>query len=343
MKKIAALCGVVMFWSQLLAQDIHYTQFFNSPLTLNPALTGFTRGNFRVGAAYRSQWFGAANANFFNSAYSMPSFFFDIPVEVNKDAIGLGGLFISDQAGSNTLSSFTGCGSFSYIKSLGKKSNHQLAVGLQLGYTNKRINAADLTFSTQFIGSTFIPTMSNGENFQSTSISLFNLNSGILWFSRINQRVSMYAGGSIFNVVQPNENFLQNAKSPWFLRWSVHTGVDVTLGRLVHLLPSVMYMMQTSANEMLPGLSVAYDVTPVATVSIGSMLRVNDFYNANAQADAIALYGSFDYKGFKLGISYDFAVSSLRKTKSGLGALEISAIYIGKKKNKNSVIFCPLF
>lgn len=332
-----------MFSGLLMAQDIQYTQFFNSPLTLNPSLTGFTRGSFRVGTTYRSQWFGIANASFFNSIYSSPSVFFDVPIRVKNDAIGLGGLFISDQAGSNMLRTFTGCGSFSYIKSLGKKNNHQLSAGLQLGYTNKQINAAELTFSTQFIGATFIPTMSNGENFLSTSVHLFNLNAGILWFGRINERVSMYFGSSIFNVVQPNENFLQPSKSPWFLRWNIHTGVDITLGRLVHLLPSVMYMMQTSANEMLPGLSVAYDVTPVATVSIGSMVRVNDFYHANAQADAIALYGSFDYKGFKLGISYDFAVSSLRKSKSGLGALEISAIYIGKKKNKNSVIFCPLF
>ncbi|MBX2903247.1 MAG: PorP/SprF family type IX secretion system membrane protein [Chitinophagales bacterium] len=343
MTRILAVCGVLLWSSMLVAQDIHYTQFFNSPLTLNPALTGFTRGGYRVGAAYRNQWFGAGNTSFLHSTYSTPSVFFDMPIEVNNDAVGIGGLFISDQAGGKALSSFTGCGSFSYIKALGKRNRHQLALGVQLGYTNKRLNASNLTFSTQFIGATFEPSLSNGESFSSFSVHLFNLNSGVLWLGKFNQRVSMYAGGSVFNVVQPQENFLQHSKSPWFLRWNIHTGVDVTLGRLIHVLPSVMYMMQTSANELLPGLSVAYDVTPVATVSLGSMVRVNDFFSRAAQADAVALYGSFDYKGFKLGVSYDFTVSSFRKVKPGLGALEITAIYIGKKKNNKSIIFCPMF
>ncbi|MGH2644673.1 MAG: type IX secretion system membrane protein PorP/SprF, partial [Chitinophagaceae bacterium] len=38
------------------AQDPHFTQFFASPLTLNPAFTGLFSGDMRVAANYRSQW-----------------------------------------------------------------------------------------------------------------------------------------------------------------------------------------------------------------------------------------------------------------------------------------------
>jgi hypothetical protein len=39
------------------AQDIHFSQFFNSPLSTNPANTGFIpAADFRVGANYRDQW-----------------------------------------------------------------------------------------------------------------------------------------------------------------------------------------------------------------------------------------------------------------------------------------------
>jgi type IX secretion system PorP/SprF family membrane protein len=275
--------------------------------------------------------------------YSTPSAFFDIPIGVGKDVVGIGGLFISDQTGSNILSSFTGCGSVAYIKTLGKKSNHQVSAGVQLGYTNKQINATGLTFSTQFIGATFIPSLSSGENFLSTQVSLFNLNTGTLWFGRLNQRVSMYAGTSFFNVLQLSESFLQNSRSPWFLRWNVHSGVDVSLGRLIHLLPSAMFMKQSSANQLLMGFSIAYDITPVATISFGSMVRVNDFFNKAFQADAVTIYSSFDYKGFKMGISYDFTVSKLQQNSSVLGAFEISLIYIGKRRNNKSIIFCPMF
>ena len=41
---------------ELGAQDIHFTQFGNSHLNLNPALTGSFNGLGRINANYRSQW-----------------------------------------------------------------------------------------------------------------------------------------------------------------------------------------------------------------------------------------------------------------------------------------------
>ena len=39
------------------AQDLHFSQFFNSPLTTNPANTGFIpTADYRLGAHYRDQW-----------------------------------------------------------------------------------------------------------------------------------------------------------------------------------------------------------------------------------------------------------------------------------------------
>jgi hypothetical protein len=43
--------------THLLAQDLHFSQFFNSPLTTNPANTGFIPdADFRLGALYRNQY-----------------------------------------------------------------------------------------------------------------------------------------------------------------------------------------------------------------------------------------------------------------------------------------------
>ena len=39
------------------SQDLHFSQFMNSPLLINPANTGFIPdGDFRLGANYRNQW-----------------------------------------------------------------------------------------------------------------------------------------------------------------------------------------------------------------------------------------------------------------------------------------------
>ena len=38
------------------AQDPHFSQFYASPLLLNPALTGAFPGNVRASGSYREQW-----------------------------------------------------------------------------------------------------------------------------------------------------------------------------------------------------------------------------------------------------------------------------------------------
>ena len=61
MKKILLGLGVaIVAVSAVKAQDIHHTQYFASPLTLNPALTGLVRGDVRVAANYRSQWYSVS-------------------------------------------------------------------------------------------------------------------------------------------------------------------------------------------------------------------------------------------------------------------------------------------
>ena len=57
MKKIfSTLTVCVAMVSVTNAQDPNFSQFFASPLTLNPAMTGLFDGTFRVAGNYRNQW-----------------------------------------------------------------------------------------------------------------------------------------------------------------------------------------------------------------------------------------------------------------------------------------------
>ena len=40
---------------QLLAQDIHFSQYFNAPLALGPGTIGTFDGNYRVNVIFRQQ------------------------------------------------------------------------------------------------------------------------------------------------------------------------------------------------------------------------------------------------------------------------------------------------
>ena len=64
MKHISLLILFGLFTSVIFAQDKHFSQFYASPMAMNPALAGAFDGKFRVGAIYRDQWRGALDNPF---------------------------------------------------------------------------------------------------------------------------------------------------------------------------------------------------------------------------------------------------------------------------------------
>ena len=53
--KICLLVFSLFLLGKASAQDPHFSQFFSSPLTLNPAFTGKFFGTYRVAGNYRNQ------------------------------------------------------------------------------------------------------------------------------------------------------------------------------------------------------------------------------------------------------------------------------------------------
>jgi Type IX secretion system membrane protein PorP/SprF len=83
------------------AQDLHFSQFFNSPLTTNPANTGFIpEGDYRLGINYRNQW-----SSIMTLPYKTMSAFGDFQVmkpgdeQSEKGWLGLGAVILRDVAG----------------------------------------------------------------------------------------------------------------------------------------------------------------------------------------------------------------------------------------------------
>ena len=55
-KPVILLSTIILAGLTSFAQDHMYSQFFNSPLYLNPALTGQFEGDLRMNLIYRNQW-----------------------------------------------------------------------------------------------------------------------------------------------------------------------------------------------------------------------------------------------------------------------------------------------
>src|SRR6478672_330463 len=143
------ICGTLV--SKALAQDPNFSQFFASPLTLNPAMTGKFDGVYRVAGNYRNQW---------PTIYTA---FFDMGILKNRipeyDQFGVGILGFPDQAGDGVLKTNSVALSVAYHKSIDENGYNQIGAGFQGGFVSKRLDVTKVTFEDQlttpgFTGST---------------------------------------------------------------------------------------------------------------------------------------------------------------------------------------------
>lgn len=342
MKKIYILFVLLSLSIISVAQDVHYSQFYNAPLLLNPALTGMTTGSGRVSITYRNQWFGATGAGFFKSPYMTTALSGDLPIRIKKDALGVGLFIANDQAGANTFTTLITQASVSYIKTLGKKYNHRLSAGFQIGYTFQSVKVENFQWASQFSqeNNQFSPgtTSYNPENIGINRVGYLNMNFGLFWYGRLSDAVAMYTGGSFYNVTTPSHNILPNQKRDLYWRWNAHAALDITLGEKFHILPSGQFMRQGVNDQLNTGIGFGIDFKERGkrndepmSLTLGIFNRIHNL-TKGVTSDAIIPYIGMDIQRFRLGITYDATISNLKKGSPGVGAFEISVGYTIKKK-----------
>src|SRR5688572_5091034 len=91
---LVLLCGIIHTSS---AQDIHFSQYYFSPLTMNPAYTGKYKGDFRLFGNYRKQW------RLINDAYNTFSAGGDMNMYPSNVNLSAGLVFVHDQSGGNLV------------------------------------------------------------------------------------------------------------------------------------------------------------------------------------------------------------------------------------------------
>src|SRR3954467_9899258 len=97
-KSLLGVSLTVLMAGSAMAQDVHFTQYFTSPLTLNPALTGLVSEDLRFAANYRTQWASVS------TPYITGTVSYDMAVLKGKlpegDALGIGFMGLYDKSGS---------------------------------------------------------------------------------------------------------------------------------------------------------------------------------------------------------------------------------------------------
>lgn len=319
------------------AQDPNFSQFFASPLTLNPALTGKFDGVMRVAGNYRNQW------PTINNAYVTKTASVDFGILKNRipeiDNMGVGFLGITDRAGDGVLVTNSAGLSLSYHKGLDEDGYHQIGVGFQGAYTNKRLDVTKVVFEDELTPFGFVPG-TTGEIFNNkqVNVSYVDINAGILYNGSTNGYNNFYLGASMYHINRPKESF-QGGQFLLNARTTLQAGGRLPIGPYNYFHFSAIHSIQAKAHNTVAGGAFSYNVNSdqdnPTNVYLGAWYRFDD---------AIIPYIGLEFNSLHIGATYDANTSALRPASNTRGGMEISMIYIKKPSDPNArKLNCPRF
>jgi type IX secretion system PorP/SprF family membrane protein len=323
MKKIKILLLPVllgMLFVEAWGQDLHFSQYYNTPLLMNPANTGFNPDfDFRAGVNYRNQWASVG------SPYKTTSAWGDVKLlgnRIENGWIGLGGMLWKDQAGSGSLTGTTGMLSLAYHQMLGY--NSLLSGGFSVGYTQKRIDITKLTFDDQWNGVFFDANIPSFEPFATNQVSYVDLQAGINYAYFASENFYFNAGVSVMHINTPRETFFDASVSNNEIsrRYNVFLNASVKVVDTWILNPNVYVSMVGNSREILAGINANRDLG-----DNGARQLIMGVYYRNNDA-IIPLFG-YQINDLKMTFNYDATISTLSKSNLTRGAYEISIVKSG--------------
>lgn len=332
-------------------QDIHFSQFYMSPLNLNPALTGVNNCKNRFVANYRNQWASVLQGN----AYNTYSVSYDQKTPVGRDDyFGVGGTLWGDVAGASRFGTTSGRLSASYSKKIGgyRQKASYIVIGAEAGVAQRRINQQDLRWPAQIDGSGFDPDKLSGEDPFDSDFLYADIGAGLLYFSVLDKYTNYYIGAALHHLNQPDISFL-NQNVTLYQRATVHGGGQFKIQPKITLLPFAVMMFQGPHRELNAGTSLRFALGPSRNSNqswqVGAWYRVGSADNngisetgTDIHSDAVIFSTRFNYEQFGIGFSYDLNVSQLSGAGSANGAFEFSMTYdICGPENRG--VYCPRF
>jgi type IX secretion system PorP/SprF family membrane protein len=326
MKNIKIILVVLVFLTiNVQSQDIHFSQFNDSPQIINPALTGtfITQGIddnlLRIGANFKNQGASISVPYRTYSAYLDGSF---SPKQLKKSQISFGLLLYNDNAGDGSLQNTSGTLCMAFTRGFNRLNTLTATLGFSLGFINRSIDISRLVFDNQWNGVVFDPSASSNENFSANSIFAFNFNFGALLKYKISNSFTAQIGSSLSHINKPRSSFYDsdNRINPKLI---IHAAANISSSNNLIIEPAIMYSVQDLSFESILGSNIILVKRDVQLI-LGLWYRIN--------RDIIPLAG-LKYNGYKMSISYDVNISKLNAASNYRGGIEISLIKIFNKNH----------
>ncbi|MCK6695451.1 MAG: PorP/SprF family type IX secretion system membrane protein [Thermoanaerobaculia bacterium] len=347
-KKLLTLFSAVLIGSGLWAQDIHFTQYYMSPMTLNPSMAGKFEGTARIGGIYRDQWSSVIKA------YRTPSAWVDAPIIRGfrkRDWIGVGFMLYQDKAGTTALSHGAAKLGATYHLALDRKGNAVLSLGGHYGGEQRKIDPEKLRFGDGYnsLGD-YVSSLSKDDGRIAGNANYTDIDLGINLSSRLNKKMDFNLGFSMFHLTKPNYSLVTSgggggtstptggvSKLP--RRAVAHGQFNVQLDDKMSLSPSFIFQTMSGNDEIMVQAMTGYLINPEKDITL-------NFGLGYRLSDAINVLAGMKYKDLRVGIAYDVNTSSLSNVSNYRGGFEIAANYIIKIYKPAVVkpkVLCPRF
>jgi len=312
--------SIVFFFLKTNAQDIHFSQYYLSPLSLNPANTGNYRGDYRFFGNYRSQW------REIDKAYNTMSVGGDANFFPHNRQFSAGILFINDKSGGNLQVNKIAISGAHHFKWKGYK----IHVGLQPSVVIKTIDFNANSFPNQLnwtIGG-YDNTLPNNEAFSSQVFTYFDLNAGTA-ISKKMGKLEPEIGFTYFHITQPKESFF-NQSNKLLLRQGYNIALSYSVNTNFILKFHSLYGFTTKTSDWVSGVNAEYVLNrdPYFDNSLFGGLMWRSGIGRNSDA-GIATVG-MNIKHYTIGFSYDVTFSALKTAVNSRGAFELAFIYRAK-------------
>lgn len=309
--------------AKLFAQDPQFTQFYATPIYLNPAYTG-SNGNIRAAMNYRNQWPGSdAQSITYMASYDQhfPYFrsSFGLLAKRDEQYNGLGSTFSSTEV------------ALSYAYKIEASESFSIQPAIQVGYALRDVDFNSFIFGDQ-ITNNGIGTNPTAERFPNEQVGYVDVSTGFLVFSD-----RMWFGVAVHHLNEPNQSVLGGI-DVLPLKTTAHFGLVIptkrTRRRLPDLqdgtiIPVIQYQAQGRSDQLSLGVYGNFD--PIVAGFWYRGLPVKRFDNSVSNNDALAVLLGLYVKQMTVAYSYDFTVSELAPVTNG--AHEISLTFDFKPKD----------
>ncbi len=333
------------------AQDAIYSQFYNTNVILNPAMTGVFDGQQRFALNYRDQWSNIHRSK----SYKTLSAQFDSKINIkNNDFLTYGINFTRDESGTSSYIQQSGHLNIAYIKQLGLNAysdvDHYLVGGFNVGAGQNSVDVSNLWFGSQFDtnnGAVDFSRPSNEEliNMNGNSPLFGDFGFGLMYYALFSERNNLYIGAAARHINRPQISLTEFGDVRLERLITLHGGGEILLNRELSIMPNFVSYFQSPSRMFMPGFQMRYKDSDWREVALraGMWTRIVRGEPQVLVNDALIFSAVFEYEAWLFGVSYDITTSSLDLANSGRGAFEFSLQYVNRDTRYRRPITCPKF